>query len=88
MKLTVEQERVFAAYKGLDDGTGFHFKDLQKRTGLLREEIRLAVHHLAQLGYLAYFRAGTTDEGEFYGAGYALTREGYGALIQYAEFCE
>lgn len=82
MKLTVDQERVFAAYKGLDDGNGFHFKDLEKRTGLQRELIRHAVHHLSSLGYLAYFRAGTTDDGEFYGAGYALTQAGHAALAQ------
>lgn len=82
--LSDSQRLVFDAYKGLDDGTGFHFKDIEKRTGLQRETIRSAVHHLAHLGYLAYFRAGTTDEGEFYGAGYALTKEGYTALVQEA----
>lgn len=80
--LSENQQRVFSSYKGLDDGAGFHFKDIEKRTGLTREVIRYAVLHLAQLGYLSYFRAGTTDEGEFYGAGYALTREGYAALAQ------
>ena len=81
-ELSENQKRVFGTYKGLDDGTGYHFKDIEKRTGLPRDAIRSAVHHLSALGYLAYFRAGTTDEGEFYGAGYALTQAGYAAFAQ------
>ncbi len=83
--LSENQQRVFGAYKGLDDGTGLHFKDIEKRTGLQRDVIRSAVHHLSAIGYLAYFRAGTTDESEFYGAGYALTKAGRASLAQGGE---
>ncbi len=72
-KLSKNQQRILGCYKGLDDGQGYHFKDIETRTGLARDVIRPAVRHLAELGFLQFFLNGTTDEGEFYGAGYAIT---------------
>lgn len=85
VRLSENQQRVFNAYNGLDHDTGFHFKDIEKRTGLKREVIRPAVRHLAQLGYLEFFLNGVTDEGDFYGAGYAITSAGRAALAQGGE---
>lgn len=85
MKLTHEQAKVLSAYEGMDEGSGYHFTDLEKLTSLPREEIRPAVRHLAKLGYLEFFLNGVTDEGDLYGAGYAITPAGCAALAQGGE---
>lgn len=78
--LTAKHWKLFEAWSACDDGTGFHFKALEQRTGLLRNEIRPLVHDLAAEGYLSFMRGCFTEEGEPYGSAYVLTIEGWNAL--------
>lgn len=59
------------------------FKPISRESGVedLRE-IRRIVRHLARKGMAQYFRALITDEGEFAGAGYCITREGKAAISE------
>lgn len=78
--LTADHFKLFAEWLVCDEGTGFHFKALERRTGLPREKIRPLVHDLAANGYLEFMRGCFTEDGEPYGSAYVLTCEGYHAF--------
>lgn len=80
MKLTAEQQKLFAEWKNTDPQSGYNFNALMARTGRPREEIRRIVREIASFGYLEFMRGCFTDEGEPYGSAYVLTDEGYQAL--------
>lgn len=80
--LTDNQQRVFSTYSDLDEGMGYHFKAIGELSGLSRETIQSAVHHLADIGFLEFKRGCVTDEGAFYGSAYVLTTAGHAALAQ------
>lgn len=53
--------------------TFLHFNEISRRSGLPRRRVRLAARRLARMG-LAKFQSGLcTEDGEFYGSGYAAT---------------
>lgn len=82
MKLTQAQRKVFNAYYNVEDGMGFHFSDLEKLTGVKRNEIRLTVRQLANFGLLEFMRGCWTEYGEMYGSAYVLTAAGRAALAK------
>jgi len=79
-ELTAGHMKLFGEWLACDEGTGFHFKALERRTGLPREKIRSLVHDLAGHGYLEFLRGCFTEDGDPYGSAYVLTYEGYNAL--------
>lgn len=79
-RLSPTHRRIFNEWAGCDDGTGFHFKALERRTGLSKKEIRPIVRDLAKEGFLSFLRGCFTEEGEAYGSAYVLTVEGWKVL--------
>lgn len=58
------------------------FKPIMEETGFDRRTVRLGVRRLARNGFAQYWRGLCTDEGEFAGAGYCITRAGVAFLEQ------
>ena len=82
VKLTEAQAKMFREWAHADVGFGYHFKALEHRTGLPREEIRSLVHGLRDHGYLEFMRGCWTEDGDMYGSAYVLTDAGRAALEQ------
>lgn len=56
------------------------FAPLERATGYDRRTVRRYVRALARKGLAEYFRALCTEDGEFAGAGYCITKAGRAAL--------
>ena len=82
MKLSVDQEKIFSAYKNSTEYTGFHFRALEELTQFKRDEIRTICRQLAALGYLEFMRGCWTEDGEMYGSAYVITPAGRAALAK------
>lgn len=52
------------------------FRPIEQDTGYDRRTVRRYVRALARKGLAEYFKGLTTEDGEFAGAGYCITREG------------
>lgn len=52
------------------------FRPIMLRTGLIRPIVRRACRSLARKGYAQYVKGLQTDDGDFAGAGYCITRLG------------
>ncbi|MET3602197.1 hypothetical protein [Martelella mangrovi] len=67
---------VLASYTAIDGELCLPFGHFNK-LGLHREVLRGLMKSLKEQGLVEYYRGLTTEEGEFCGAGYSLTRAGY-----------
>ena len=57
------------------------FKPIQDLTLLDRSHVRRAVRALARKGFAEYFKGLTTEDGDFVGAGYCITKLGIERLF-------
>jgi len=58
------------------------FKPVIETTGYERKEVKRYVRALARKGYAEFFRGLTTEDGDFAGSGYCITKEGEAFLVQ------
>jgi RIO-like serine/threonine protein kinase len=84
--LTEAQRRERSIIKAMSDTDADYaylaFDQISRRTGIERRQVRLDVRRMARKG-LAVFASGlSNDDGEFRGAGYALTPAGRKALSE------
>ena len=57
------------------------FAPLERATGYDRRLVRRHVRALARKGFAEYFRGLCTEDGDFAGAGYCITKAGQEALL-------
>lgn len=78
--LTPAHRTFFRNWSRCDDGMGFSFKHLERRTEMDRSQFKPLVYDLVDAGCLQFMRGCFTEEGEPYGSAYVLTLAGWDAL--------
>lgn len=78
--LTDAHRTFFANWSTCDDGCGFSFKHMERKTGMGRAQFKPLVYDLVEAGCLQFMRGCMTDEGKPYGSAYVLTAGGWSAL--------
>jgi len=79
VKLSSNQRKCLSAWKDQED-SGLHFAAIQKRSKLEGYLVRRTVRALARKGLTKYVNSLWTEDGDMYGAGYALTPAGRRAI--------
>jgi len=77
------RERCLEALNALTSPNGEFcspFKPIQNHTGYDRRTVKRNVRALARKGLAEYFRGLTTEDGDFAGAGYCITKMGQAVL--------
>lgn len=81
MKLSPRERLALTAYRDTYPDFGFlSFVSIAQRSGLDRSHVRRSIRSLARKGLAEFSRGLTSDDGDFRGSGYGLTKAGYDEL--------
>lgn len=75
--LSALEAKCMSAWDGCDSEYGYlSFKHIANRSGVPAHLTRRVTRAIARKGFVQFARGLWTDEGDFYGSGYGLTKQG------------